>query len=208
MLFDDCYPQSAGVDGDGRRTPLLPRRRLCLVTHTSCQAPKDPCLRDSCIDSGGHLNADLPALTLLVDISHAYPFKCWTRSFCLLIMAPMVSRWPGPAAARHASRWTAARGKHSQRPSDRALYTPRGIATNSVPRYATEAPEVPIAEPSGFQERKEAIKHAKPFSAFLTDSFSRQHDYLRISITERCNLRCLYCMPEGTDSKRDHIFMV
>ncbi|KAJ5739892.1 hypothetical protein N7533_012676 [Penicillium manginii] len=36
----------------------------------------------------------------------------------------------------------------------------------------------------------------KPFSAFLTDRFHRQHDYLRISVTERCNLRCLYCMPE------------
>lgn len=46
-------------------------------------------------------------------------------------------------------------------------------------------------------DRKEAIKNAKPFSEFLTDNFNRQHDYLRISITERCNLRCLYCMPEG-----------
>ncbi|XP_067943528.1 molybdenum cofactor biosynthesis protein 1-like isoform X2 [Watersipora subatra] len=35
-----------------------------------------------------------------------------------------------------------------------------------------------------------------PFSHFLTDSFSRQHSYLRISLTERCNLRCKYCMPE------------
>ncbi|XP_076067048.1 molybdenum cofactor biosynthesis protein 1-like isoform X6 [Oratosquilla oratoria] len=35
-----------------------------------------------------------------------------------------------------------------------------------------------------------------PFSAFLTDSFGRQHSYLRISLTERCNLRCHYCMPE------------
>ena len=24
----------------------------------------------------------------------------------------------------------------------------------------------------------------------LTDSFGRQHNYLRISLTERCNLRC------------------
>ena len=30
----------------------------------------------------------------------------------------------------------------------------------------------------------------------LTDSFGRQHTYLRISLTERCNLRCTYCMPE------------
>ncbi|XP_062378721.1 molybdenum cofactor biosynthesis protein 1 isoform X2 [Sardina pilchardus] len=35
-----------------------------------------------------------------------------------------------------------------------------------------------------------------PFSAFLTDSFGRRHNYLRISLTERCNLRCQYCMPE------------
>eukprot|EP00958_Prasinococcus_capsulatus_P014327 scaffold1504_cov417-Prasinococcus_capsulatus_cf.AAC.67 len=30
----------------------------------------------------------------------------------------------------------------------------------------------------------------------LTDNFGRHHNYLRISLTERCNLRCLYCMPE------------
>jgi hypothetical protein len=29
---------------------------------------------------------------------------------------------------------------------------------------------------------------------------SRKHTYLRISLTERCNLRCMYCMPEqGVD---------
>ena len=28
------------------------------------------------------------------------------------------------------------------------------------------------------------------------DSFHRKIDYLRISVTDRCNLRCLYCMPE------------
>lgn len=30
----------------------------------------------------------------------------------------------------------------------------------------------------------------------ITDQFGRAHDYLRISLTERCNLRCVYCMPE------------
>ena len=29
----------------------------------------------------------------------------------------------------------------------------------------------------------------------LTDRFGRVHNYLRISLTERCNLRCRYCMP-------------
>ncbi len=30
----------------------------------------------------------------------------------------------------------------------------------------------------------------------LTDGYGRRIDYLRISITDRCNLRCGYCMPE------------
>jgi cyclic pyranopterin phosphate synthase len=30
----------------------------------------------------------------------------------------------------------------------------------------------------------------------LKDSFDRQIDYLRISITDKCNLKCIYCMPE------------
>ena len=44
-------------------------------------------------------------------------------------------------------------------------------------------------------------------SPILTDTFGRQHSYLRISLTERCNLRCTYCMPaEGVDLKpRNHL---
>ncbi len=30
----------------------------------------------------------------------------------------------------------------------------------------------------------------------MMDSYHRRIDYLRISITDRCNLRCIYCMPE------------
>jgi len=33
-------------------------------------------------------------------------------------------------------------------------------------------------------------------SSQITDIFGRKHDYLRISLTDRCNLRCTYCMPE------------
>ncbi|MGD8192333.1 GTP 3',8-cyclase MoaA [Brevibacillus ginsengisoli] len=34
----------------------------------------------------------------------------------------------------------------------------------------------------------------------LVDRFGRVHDYLRISVTDRCNLRCVYCMPpEGVE---------
>ncbi|HEX5152181.1 MAG TPA: GTP 3',8-cyclase MoaA [Parafilimonas sp.] len=30
----------------------------------------------------------------------------------------------------------------------------------------------------------------------ITDKFNRTHNYLRISLTDNCNLRCFYCMPE------------
>ena len=31
----------------------------------------------------------------------------------------------------------------------------------------------------------------------LTDNFNRHLEYLRISVTDRCNLRCIYCVPKG-----------
>ncbi|HTV43452.1 MAG TPA: GTP 3',8-cyclase MoaA [Candidatus Sulfotelmatobacter sp.] len=40
------------------------------------------------------------------------------------------------------------------------------------------------------------------------DAHGRNIDYLRISITDRCNERCLYCMPEGYkgwETTRDHL---
>jgi len=36
-----------------------------------------------------------------------------------------------------------------------------------------------------------------------SDCFLRKVDYLRISITDRCNERCLYCMPEGLKDWRE-----
>lgn len=32
-------------------------------------------------------------------------------------------------------------------------------------------------------------------NTILTDGFGRKHNYLRISLLEKCNLRCTYCMP-------------
>lgn len=34
-------------------------------------------------------------------------------------------------------------------------------------------------------------------SSRLIDSFQRRIDYLRVSVTDRCDLRCTYCMPKG-----------
>lgn len=39
----------------------------------------------------------------------------------------------------------------------------------------------------------------------MKDSFGREINYLRVSLTDRCNLRCRYCMPEeGIRDKLDH----
>ena len=38
----------------------------------------------------------------------------------------------------------------------------------------------------------------------MTDGCGRTIDYLRLSVTDRCNFRCRYCMPEEGVCKRDH----
>ncbi|KAL8495889.1 hypothetical protein ACS0TY_019856 [Phlomoides rotata] len=55
--------------------------------------------------------------------------------------------------------------------------------------YGTSCKKFPADEPND--------NHV---SNMLVDSFGRLHTYLRISLTERCNLRCHYCMPaEGVE---------
>ena len=29
----------------------------------------------------------------------------------------------------------------------------------------------------------------------MNDQYGRRIDYMRVSVTDRCNLRCVYCMP-------------
>ncbi|PKX93692.1 molybdopterin cofactor biosynthetic protein [Aspergillus novofumigatus IBT 16806] len=73
------------------------------------------------------------------------------------------------------------------------------IATAAVdPSTTSHDTTYPLnsSSPSSPSAKWTALRSARPFSDFLTDTFNRQHDYLRISVTERCNLRCLYCMPE------------
>ncbi len=42
----------------------------------------------------------------------------------------------------------------------------------------------------------------------MKDAFGRQITYLRLSVTELCNLRCRYCMPAEGVCKRDHAEML
>ncbi|KAK5110478.1 hypothetical protein LTR62_005829 [Meristemomyces frigidus] len=101
---------------------------------------------------------------------------------------PYVAR-TAPRAIRR-TRWTDAVHTQSQ--------TRRLLATAAAIEQHEPAPFVPdLPPPTAAQiRRRDGVKEAKPFSDFLTDNYARQHDYLRISLTERCNLRCLYCMPE------------
>jgi len=38
----------------------------------------------------------------------------------------------------------------------------------------------------------------------MLDKYSREINYLRVSITDRCNLRCIYCRPKEGISLQGH----
>src|SRR6059058_5970709 len=48
--------------------------------------------------------------------------------------------------------------------------------------------------PVGYPTRKAGVS-AAPVEGPLVDTFGRVHTDLRISVTDRCNFRCSYCMP-------------
>ncbi|KAL1302716.1 hypothetical protein AAFC00_003072 [Neodothiora populina] len=95
-------------------------------------------------------------------------------------------------------RYSSGRGILRALPSLRRRQTVRRLVSAAASTVQHQEPTAPFpSHPLPVNtERRRAIRDAKPFSDFLTDTFNRQHDYLRISVTERCNLRCLYCMPE------------
>jgi len=70
------------------------------------------------------------------------------------------------------------------------------INTVEIPQLEISQPEMPSTKPAGPE-----------VTPVLTDCHHRRHNYLRISLTEKCNLRCQYCMPaEGvTLSKRQDL---
>ncbi|KIM88832.1 hypothetical protein PILCRDRAFT_62019 [Piloderma croceum F 1598] len=73
----------------------------------------------------------------------------------------------------------------------------RLLSTSSALRHAQP---VSVSTKARVQAKIAQVDSEKSFSPSLVDSYSRKHDYLRISLTERCNLRCFYCMPsEGVE---------
>ena len=69
-----------------------------------------------------------------------------------------------------------------------ALYT-RAVDALRLP-VVSAAPRALEAESLGLSARGDARAQG------LLDRFGRSHSYLRISVIEKCNLRCRYCMPE------------
>ncbi|XP_063080036.1 molybdenum cofactor biosynthesis protein 1-like isoform X3 [Engraulis encrasicolus] len=77
------------------------------------------------------------------------------------------------------------------------LLAPSDPAYSRAVTHRSDANSVQASSPvSRDVRRRVLLKDDLPFSAFLTDSFGRRHSYLRISLTEKCNFRCQYCMPE------------
>lgn len=60
-----------------------------------------------------------------------------------------------------------------------------GISSFSKPMSEIKMPELNPPE----------INYSNSTENILTDTHGRHHNYLRISLSERCNLRCQYCMP-------------
>ncbi|XP_031732686.1 molybdenum cofactor biosynthesis protein 1 isoform X1 [Anarrhichthys ocellatus] len=109
--------------------------------------------------------------------------------------------------ATHASMCCRLFGRHASLPHFRKLFGQRvnGRLYSSATHKENEA-ELGDSTSSAAnfssslktRSRQERLRDDSilPFSAFLTDSFGRRHSYLRISLTEKCNLRCQYCMPD------------
>ena len=57
--------------------------------------------------------------------------------------------------------------------------------------HATNGSDLDVSTASG----RRGPTQDRPKDHATTDSFGRRIDYLRISVTDRCNLRCIYCMP-------------
>ena len=78
---------------------------------------------------------------------------------------------------------------NDSRTADAQLYFPNVVPVDNNVRMS---PLSSIAPAHSF------IDHTQP----LTDGFSRRLTYLRLSITDFCNFRCEYCLPNGYQGKR------
>nr|XP_036670475.1 molybdenum cofactor biosynthesis protein 1 isoform X1 [Drosophila suzukii]XP_036670476.1 molybdenum cofactor biosynthesis protein 1 isoform X1 [Drosophila suzukii] len=89
--------------------------------------------------------------------------------------------------ARHAIRLLGQENRGGGAGGEMTIFWRGGIRLKATTGYLKLA----TASVQPLEPEKQVQRKTSP----LTDSFGRHHTYLRISLTERCNLRCDYCMP-------------
>lgn len=67
---------------------------------------------------------------------------------------------------------------------------------SGVPAARTDPGNVPAARPEASGLPATPAGGEMPETGPIVDRFGRTFDYLRIAVTDACNLRCVYCMPE------------
>src|SRR5260370_39465389 len=80
------------------------------------------------------------------------------------------------------------RPETARRPASPGL---RSLSQPAAVRLAGLAEDGGLARRAAIAERLEDLPPHP-----LTDAFGRRLTYLRVSVTDRCNLRCSYCLPE------------
>ncbi len=73
---------------------------------------------------------------------------------------------------------------------------PATLASRPVP-VALPVRRIGAALAGSSQAGTGASEASMPTEGPLVDRYGRVHDDLRVSVTDRCNLRCVYCMPEA-----------
>ena len=62
----------------------------------------------------------------------------------------------------------------------------------------TPQPEFPLGPAAAGTQGADRVPFVEPATR-LIDAFGRRLTYLRVSVTDRCNLRCTYCLPEDAE---------
>jgi len=99
-------------------------------------------------------------------------------------VAAVWPRWLSSAAPRPDAFASRADARRAMRATD-----PRDDAARFLRPPPLPSSSAPAAVPLPASSRSAAMEAA------LRDRFGRQHTYLRVSLTEKCSLRCTYCMP-------------
>ncbi|XP_004525397.1 molybdenum cofactor biosynthesis protein 1 [Ceratitis capitata] len=102
--------------------------------------------------------------------------------------AAITTSYPTGSSNNYASIATGVAATKTQLPVEKSASTAN--------THSATANTIAEHKPSFVQQQNSKQAKVKPISSQpLTDTFGRHHTYLRISLTERCNLRCQYCMP-------------